>query len=148
MGTVQNLEKDTIARCSEGKMEFLGIPERFLKKVREEKCFRCMESSCAMVKLVMTRAQWDREEREDKEEIEEATKSDLETEDRSYKRSKLQVWGLSVKRMFQLTSGKCLIDPSYKCKSDLTLGKKEYEVALAKQYLLPQLLRFFGWLSG
>ena len=33
MRTVEDLGKDTIAKCSEGKMEFLGIPERFLKKV-------------------------------------------------------------------------------------------------------------------
>ena len=41
-----------------------------------------------------------------------------------------------------------MIDSSYKCKSNLTLGRSEYEVALARHYLLPQLLRFFGWLSA
>ena len=46
-----------------------------------------------------------------------------------------------------LTSGGSLIDSSYKCKSDLILERREYEVALARHYLLPQLLRFFGWLS-
>ena len=88
-----------------------------------------------------------REEKDDEEELKGTTKSDSGTKDESHKRSKLQMWGLIIKRKFQLTSGKCLIDPSYKCKSSLTLGRKEYEIALAKHYLLPQLLRYFGWLS-
>ena len=60
MGNVHNLEKDIVARFSEGKMEFLGIPVRFLKKVVDEKCFRCMETTRVIVKLVKTRAQGDR----------------------------------------------------------------------------------------
>ena len=32
MTTVEDLETDTVARCSRGALEFLGIPERFLKK--------------------------------------------------------------------------------------------------------------------
>ena len=60
MRTVEDLEKDTIARCSRGELEFLGIPERFLKKVTEEKCFRCFEPTCALVRLVKTRARGNR----------------------------------------------------------------------------------------
>ena len=55
-----------------------------------------------MVKLVRTRAQGDREEREDLEDAEETTKCDFRTEERSYKRSRLQMWGLSNKRKFQI----------------------------------------------
>ena len=74
MRTVEDLEKDTIARCSRGMMEFLGIPERFLKKMTEDKCFRCFEPTCALVRLVKTRARGNREEKEDKEELEEVLK--------------------------------------------------------------------------
>ena len=55
---------------------------------------------------------------------------------------------MNIKKKFQITSGECLIDPTYKCKSDLTLSKGDYNAALAKHYLLNQLLRFFGWLSA
>ena len=43
-----------------------------------------------MVKRVRTRAQGDREEKEDKEKLKEATKGDSGTKDESHKRSKLQ----------------------------------------------------------
>ena len=55
---------------------------------------------------------------------------------------------MNIKKKFQIVSGGCLIDSAYKCKSDLTLSKSEYDAALAKHYLLTQLLRFFGWLSA
>ena len=63
---------------------------------------------------------------------------------KSHKKTKLQAWVSSIKKKFQVTSGGCLIDSSYKCKSNLILGRSEYEVALARHYLLPQLLRFSG----
>ena len=72
MRTVEDLEMDTIARCSKGELEFLGIPDRFLKKVSEDKCFSCLEPTCALVGLVKTRARGNREAMEDKEELEEA----------------------------------------------------------------------------
>ena len=60
MKTVEDLEMDTIARCSKGELEFLGIPDRFLKKVSEDKCFRCLAPTCALVGLVKTRARGNR----------------------------------------------------------------------------------------
>ena len=107
-----------------------------------------MEPSCALVRLVKTRARGNREEKEDEEELKEVLEGDSDPKVESLKRPKLQSWALSIKKKFQVTSGGCLIDSSYKCKSDLILGRREYEVALARHYLLPQLLRFFGWLSG
>ena len=92
MRTVEDLGKDTIAKCSGGMMEFLGIPERFLKKVTEEKFFRCFEPTCALVRLVKTRARGNREAREDKEELEEATKDRSNPKVESHKKSKLQTW--------------------------------------------------------
>ena len=72
MKTVEDLEMDTIARCSKGELEFLGIPDRFLKKVSEDKWFRFLKPTCALVGLVKTRARGNREAMEDKEELEEA----------------------------------------------------------------------------
>ena len=51
------------------------------------------------------RAQGFREEREDLAETKEATIHDFRTEKRYYKRSRLQMWGLSVKRRFQILNG-------------------------------------------
>ena len=68
MGKVSNLERDTVARVSKGVFEFIGILERFLRKVEDDKCFKCSSSECAMVKLVQTRRQGREAEREDQEE--------------------------------------------------------------------------------
>ena len=57
MGKVSNLERDTVTRVSKGVFEFIGIFERFLRKVEDDKCFKCSISECAMVKLVQTRRQ-------------------------------------------------------------------------------------------
>ena len=46
---MSNLERDTVARVSKGVFEFIGIPERFLRKVEDDKCFKCSSSECAMV---------------------------------------------------------------------------------------------------
>ena len=39
MGKVSNLETDTVARAPKGVFEFIGIPERFLRSIEEDKCF-------------------------------------------------------------------------------------------------------------
>ena len=85
---------------------------------------------------------------EDKEELEEASKDESTPKVEGIGKSRLQTWNLNIKKKFQVVSGGCLIDSAYKCKSDLTLSKSEYDAALAKHYLLTQLLRFFGWLSA
>ena len=85
---------------------------------------------------------------EDREESEEASKIEASPNIENIGGSKLRTWNLNIKKKFQITSGECLIDPTYKCKSDFTLSKDDYNAALAKHYLLNQLLRFFGWLSA
>ena len=62
--------------------------------------------------------------------------------------SKIKTWNLNVKKRFQINSGECLVDPTYKYKTNLTLDKDEYNAALSKHYMLGQLLRFFGWLGA
>ena len=57
MGRVSNLEADTVAKVSKGTFEFLGIPERFLNKAQEEKCLRCVDEECPLIRLVQTRKQ-------------------------------------------------------------------------------------------
>ena len=108
MKTVEDLEKDTIARCSKGELEFLGIPDRFLKKVSEDKCFRCLEPTCALVGLIKTRG--NREAMEDKEELEEASKDESTPKVEDIGKSRLQTWNLNIKKKFQVASGGCLID--------------------------------------
>ena len=76
----------------------------------EEKCFRCLEPTCALVRLVKTRARGNREAREDKEELEETTKDRSNPKVESHKKSKLQTWVLGIKKKFQVTSGGFLID--------------------------------------
>ena len=44
MGKVSNLERDTLTRVSEGMLVFIGIPERFLNKVDNDKCYQCSSS--------------------------------------------------------------------------------------------------------
>ena len=39
MGKVSNLETDTVARAPKGVFEFIGIPERFLRRIEQDKCF-------------------------------------------------------------------------------------------------------------
>ena len=137
MGKVSNLERDTVARVSNGVFEFIGIPERFLRKVEDDKCFKCSSSECAMVKLVQTRRQGRKTEWEDQDEVEEkGNQNEL---------MKTQKWAIRVKRNFQVNSGRCLEDPNYTCKTRITLPKEEYEVALSKHYLFCQLFRFLGW---
>ena len=138
--TVEDLEMDTIARCSKGELEFLGIPDRFLKKVSEDKCFRCLEPTCALVGLVKTCTRENREAMEDKEELEEALKNEPSPNIENIGRSKLRTWNLNIKKRFQIASAECLIDSACKCKFDLTLSKGDYNAALAKHYLLNQLL--------
>ena len=84
MGKVSNLETDTVARASKGVFEFIGIPERFLRRIEEDKC--------AMVKLVQTRRQEKEVEKQDQEETEE--KRELQ------ELTKTQKWLLGVKRKF------------------------------------------------
>ena len=81
---------------------------------------------------------------EDKEELEEASKDGSNPKVENNRKSKLQTWNLNIKKKFQVTSGGCLIDSAYKCQSDRTLSRSEYDAALSKHYLLTQLLRFFG----
>ena len=97
MRTVDDLEIDTIARCSKGELEFLGIPDRFLKKVSEDKCFSCLEPTCALVRLVRTRARGNREAMEDKKELEEATKIEATPNIENIGVSKLRTWNLNIK---------------------------------------------------
>ena len=70
-------------------IEFPGIPERFLQKATEDKCFRCSESTCALVRLVKTRARRNREEMEDEEESREVLEGDSDPTVESLKRPKL-----------------------------------------------------------
>ena len=143
MKTIDDLDIDTIGTCAKGEFQFLGIPDRFLKKTSEDKCYNCMESTCALIGLVRTRARGNRETLEDKRELEEAAKAKETPILVSTGLSKMKTWNLSVKKRFQINSGECLIDPTYKYKSNLTLDKDEYNAALSKHYLLSQLLSFF-----
>ena len=68
-GKASNLEVDTVAKVSKGIFEFIGIPERFLNRVQEDRCFRCTDEECALIKLVQTR----RQEKEMKEQDQEET---------------------------------------------------------------------------
>ena len=74
MGKASNLEEDTVARASKGLFEFIGIPECFIRRIEEDKCFRCTNEECAMVKLVQTRRQEKEVEKQDQEETEEKGK--------------------------------------------------------------------------
>ena len=38
MGNVSNLERDTVAMVTKWVLELIGIPERFLNKVEDDKC--------------------------------------------------------------------------------------------------------------
>ena len=78
MGKVSNLERDTVARVSKGVFEFIGIPERFLRKVEDDKCVKCSSSECAMVKLVQTRRQSREAEIEDQKEEGEKDRNEVE----------------------------------------------------------------------
>ena len=95
MGKAKNLEADTVARASKGLFEFIGIPERFLRRIEEDKCFRCTNEECAMIKLVQTRRQEKEIEKQDQEETEEKGKLNEST--------KIQKWILGVKRKFQVS---------------------------------------------
>ena len=99
-----------------------------------------METSCALISLVKTRARGNRETMEDKRELEEAAKSKETPILVSTGLTKIKTWNLSVKRRFQINNGECLIDPNYKYKTNLILDNNEYNIALSKLYLLNQLL--------
>ena len=101
MRTVDDLEIDTIRSCSKGELEFLGIPDRFLK-VSEDKCFSCLEPTCALVRLVRTRARGNREAMEDKKESEEAAKIEATPNTENIGVSKLRTWNLNIKKGFKL----------------------------------------------
>ena len=75
MGKASNLEADTVARASKGLFEFIGIPERFLNRVPEDRCFRCTDEECALIKLVQTRRQEKEMKEQDQEETEEIKKT-------------------------------------------------------------------------
>ena len=109
MGRVSNLEADTVANVSKRTFEFLGIPEHFLNRVQEEKCLRCADEECPLIRLVQTRKQEKEKKKQGQEETEEEKKT-LEL-------SKLQKWGLGIKRKFQISTGRCLIDQDYICKT-------------------------------
>ena len=90
-----------------------------------------------MVKLVQTRRQGREAEKEDQKETEE--KGELK------ELTKTQKWVLGVKRKFQVSGGRCLVDPNYTCKTRKTLSKEEYRTTLSNNYLIGQLSRFLGW---
>ena len=50
-----------------------------------------------------------------------------------------------MKRKFQVSSGSCLVDPNYTCRTRITLSEEEYRNAVSKHYLFAQLFRFMGW---
>ena len=54
MKTINDLDVDTIGTCAKGEFQFLGIPDRFLKRTSEGKYYNCMETSCALISLVKT----------------------------------------------------------------------------------------------
>ena len=91
----------------------------------------------SLIRLVQTRKQEKEKKEQDQEETEEEKKT-LEL-------SKLQIWGLGIKRRFQISTGKCLIDQDYICKTRLILFKTEYKKVTPKHFLLAQLFRFLGW---
>ena len=39
MKTINDLDADTIGTCTKGEFQFLGIPDRFLKRTSEDKCY-------------------------------------------------------------------------------------------------------------
>ena len=90
----------------------------------------------------------DLEATEDKKESEEAAKIEATPNTEDIGVSKLRTWNLNIKKRFQITNGECLIDSTYKCKSDLTVDRNDYNATLSKHYMLDQLLRFFGLLSA
>ena len=63
---MKTTDADTIGTCMKGEFQFLGIPDRFLKNTSEDTCYNCMETSCALIDLVRTRARGNRESLEDK----------------------------------------------------------------------------------
>ena len=95
MGKAKNLEADTVARAYKVLFEFIGIPEGFLRRIEEDKCFRCTNEEFAMIKLVQSRRQEKEIEKQDQEETEEKGKS--------HKSTKTQKWILGVKRKFQVS---------------------------------------------
>ena len=109
MGKISNLEEDTVAKVSKGTFEFLGIPERFLNKAQEEKCLRCVDEERPLIRLEQTRKQEKEKKNQDQEKAKE--------EEKTLELSKLQIWGLGIKRKFQVGTGKCLIDQDYVCKT-------------------------------
>ena len=92
-----------------------------MRRVSEDKCYSCLESTCALIRLVRTRARGNREELEDKKELEETAKTKEAPNLESTGLSKLKTWNLNVKK-----SGECLVDPTNKHKTDLTLDKGDY----------------------
>ena len=117
MGRVSNLEADTVARVYKGTFEFIGIPERFLNKVQEERCLRCADEECLLIRLVQTRKQEKEKKEQDQEEMEEVKKT--------HELTKLQRCGLGIKRKFQIGMGRCQIDQNYTCMTRLILSKEE-----------------------
>ena len=88
----------------------MGIPERFLNKTGTDKCFICQDSLCALVALVQTRSQVKRKELEDLEDGREKDHSTLGKGQESS--TKLQEWWQGVKRKFQVSDGRCQVDPN------------------------------------
>ena len=74
----------------------------------------------------------DHEETEEKGKLQESTKT--------------QKWILGVKRKFQVSGGRCLVDPNYTCMTRITLSEEGYRNAVSKHYLFAQLFRFMGWI--
>ena len=120
MGEASNLEADTVARASKGLFEFIGIPERFLRRIEEDKCFWCTNEECAMIKLVQTRRQEKEMEKPDQEEAEEKGKS--------YESTNVQKWIFGVKRKFQVGGRRCLVDQNYTCMTRIILSEDEYRM--------------------
>ena len=87
--------------------------------------------------MVQTRRQGKEVEKEGQKEIEE--KGELK------ELTKTQEWLLGVKRKFQVSGGRCLVDPNYTCRTRITLSEEEYRNAVSKHYLFGQLFRFLGW---
>ena len=90
-----------------------------------------------MVKLVQTRRQEKEVEKQDQEETEE--------ERELQELTKTQKLLLGVKKKFQVSGGRCLVDPNYTCRTRITLSEEEYRNAVSKHYLFGQLFRFLGW---
>ena len=98
MGKASNLEVDTVAKVSKGVFEFIGILERFLNRVEEDRCFQCTDEECALIKLVQTRRQEKEMKEQDQEETEEIRKT--------HELTKTQKWVLGIKRKFQVSRSK------------------------------------------